>query len=390
MKILFIASRFPYPALKGDQARVLNFLKYLGKGNEIYFVCTTEVKPKEKDIEVVRSLVKELYLIDLKKKEMYLRLLLTPLTLIPFEVMYFRSGEAQQIINEIIREKSIDVIFCQMIRTAPYVSGVNLPKVIDYQDAYSMNMMRRFKSERGLVKLVAFIEWQLMKFYEKRMLSHFDFITAVSEHDKKILGSDRKIKILPIGINKWEKNASRVKDRLIFTGNLRYFPNRDAVTWFTRNVFPLVRRSIKDVTLQIVGATPPGDVRTLSRFNGVEVIPNVPDIRDYIARATLAVAPMRSGSGTQFKVIEALSVGTPVLVSKTAMMGLDFLTEKSVVISDTNVKTFARKLIKLLKDEGLRKSLAKNGREEVNKYYSWSEIGRKLEKILIEAKENSR
>lgn len=388
MKILFIASRFPSPAVKGDQARVLNFLKHLSKNNEIYFVCTTETTPSKKDREVVKSLVKELHTVSFNKKERYLNLLFSLVTLIPFQVMFFKSTQAQKLIKEIATDRKIDVVFCQMIRTAPYVSNLDFPKVIDYQDAYSLNMMRRFKSETGIVKWVSFVEWRLMKLYEKRMLPKFNVVTVVSENDKKVIGEDAKIRILPIGVDPWSGEGQRVENRLIFTGNLRYFPNRDAITWFTRDVFPIIRKSIKNVSLHIVGATPPRDVLSLSRFNEVEVFGNVPDIRKHLSTASLAVVPMRSGSGTQFKVIEALSVGTPVVVSKTAMNGLDFLSMSSVVVSDTAPLTFAKKVIKLLKNKEKMNSLATSGQTEVNKYYSWTKIGQKLESLLEEAVKN--
>lgn len=384
MKILFIAPRFPHPATKGDQARVLNSLKHLSKKHKVYFVCTAESRPSGESIKYLKTITADLRVVSLNKLERYINLLLSPLTLLPFQVMFFHSREAARQVRDIVRQENIDLVFCQMVRSAPYGQRIKgIPKVLDFQDAYSLNMERRFHSEKGLVKWVSFIEWQLLKRYERKLLTEFDATTVVSERDHLAISKNKKIEIVPIGVEPARISRKRVKNRLIFTGNLQYFPNRDAIIWFTNHVFPLIKREVPGLTLQIIGATPPKDVLSLGERGSVQVIANVKDIRPFLAEASLSVVPMRSGSGTQFKVIEALSVGTPVVLTRHAKEGLDFLTEKSLVLAGDSAKDFAEAVISLLKKPTLLTRLSKAGHSEVKDFYTWKKVTDKLEKVLL-------
>jgi len=389
MKILFIASRFPYPAVKGDQNRVLNFLKYLSKTNQVYFVCTSEVTPSKQEFEYVKNIVKHVVVIPLNKTEQYKNVLLSPLYLRPFQVMFFYSEKLQTTIDFLIKKEKFDLIFCQMIRTAPYVLKYNqVPKVLDFQDAYSLNMEKRFRTESGVVKIVAFIEWVLLKRYERSLLKKFDLTLVVSERDKKVIGSQSTV-ILPIGIEVGKITSVRKKYDLVFSGNLRYFPNRDAITWFSKDVFPLIKKKIPGISLLIVGATPPADVLELAAIPGIKILANVPSIRTHLASAKLSIAPIRSGSGTQFKIIEALAAGTPVIASTYATEGIDFLTDKSIVVCEPTAKKYAREVIYLLNNNKKLKELALNGRREVLTSYTWVQIVSNLEKLLINLRSKS-
>lgn len=387
MKILFIASRFPVPAIKGDQTRVLNFLKHLSKKHEIYFVCTFDTEYTQADYNEVKRYVKELYIFRLRRWERLLNLILSPVSLLPFQVMFFHSREVGRQVREILSRVKVDIIFCQMVRSAPYVEDIwDVPKVIDFQDAYSLNMERRFRSEKGIVRWIALIEWILMRRYERRLAREFDLATTVSTRDQKVIGRSDKIKIVPIGINPKDYSQDKQSRKLIFSGNLKYFPNRDAITWFVKEVLPLIKKKIT-VSLDIVGANPPPDVLALEKKDAsVKVIANVPEIGPYLAQAELAVAPMRSGSGSQFKVIEALNAGTAVVVTNYAKEGLEFLSNKALVTTEANPKKFAGEIISLLSDKKRLVELSLVGKNEVRRHYSWESVANKLEQSFLEAK----
>lgn len=389
MKILFIASRFPLPVTKGDQARVLNSLKYLSKKHEIYFLCTAESAVFRKDINHLRKFVRELHVFRLGRLERYTNLILSPLSLLPFEVMFFHSRQLARKIREVLNKTDIDLVYCQMIRTAPYGERIKgLPKVLDFQDAYSLNMEKRSRSEKGLVKWVSYLEWQLLKRYEKKLLKEFDLTTVVSKRDQEQIGPASKVRVVPIGVEPGEGGSKTIPGRLVFSGNLRYFPNRDAITWFVRNVWPLVKKSHPKASLQIVGANPTSDVKNLADRQSIEVVASPIKMGPYLATASLALAPMRSGSGTQFKVLEALAVGTPVLVTSYARGGLDFLTSSGLLETGLNPKEMATKILELLKDPKRLNKMGQLGRTEVEKYYTWKVVTTKLEAVLTEAKEN--
>ena len=120
----------------------------------------------------------------------------------------------------------------------------------------------------------------------------------------------------------------------VFTGTMDYKPNIDAVGWFVADIFPVIRRALPDAQFHIVGANPAPDVQRLSRVDGVHVSGRVADVRPYIAHATAAVAPMRIARGIQNKVLEAMAMARPIVVTSQALEGITAVHGVEVLLAD--------------------------------------------------------
>jgi glycosyltransferase involved in cell wall biosynthesis len=387
MRILILATRYPYPAVKGDQQRLLHLIEELGQKHTIDFICTSEQPVSEEAYTYLRQKVTSLIVLSLGKAERLAWLLILPfIQRLPFEVAFFYSWHMKSAVQKQLRLSKYDVIFCQMLRSVPYLPrDIDVPVVVDFQDAYSLNMKKRYESEKGIIKLIAFVEWKLLERYEKKIMREHPIGTVVSKRDWVSLGSPKNLAVVPIGVSTCSPLAKKIPRRLVFSGNLRYFPNRDAITWFCREVFPRVIQHDPGVSLDIVGANPSDDVIALGVENRVKIYANVSSVQKYLARASLAVVPMRSGSGTQFKVIEAMACATPVLLSPYAAQGLDFLSPDDFVSSPCDAKVFADTIIKLLQDEEMLADMAKRGQKKVLAHYDWSNIARQFEHVMLSA-----
>jgi sugar transferase (PEP-CTERM/EpsH1 system associated) len=156
----------------------------------------------------------------------------------------------------------------------------------------------------------------------------------------------------------------------VFVGALDYRPNVDAACWFCREVWPHVRRARPEATLRLVGRRPVPAVQALAAVAGVEVVGQVPDVRPYLRRSAVSVAPLRIARGVQNKVLEALAMARPVVASPTTLAGLRGPATPGVLMA-SSPEEWAAAVIRLLDDEPLRRRLGADGRSYVAEGHCW-------------------
>jgi glycosyltransferase involved in cell wall biosynthesis len=166
-------------------------------------------------------------------------------------------------------------------------------------------------------------------------------------------------------------------DHVVFVGTYRYVPNVDAVHWFVRDIWPRIRAARPTARCTLVGMDPPPSVHRLAQVPGINVVGTVPDVQPWLARATVVVVPLRSGSGTRFKILEAFAAGRPVVSTRIGAEGLAVEDGIHLLLAD-DPASFAEAAIQLLADPERRWSLARAARELVEREYAWPRIGEKL------------
>jgi len=221
--------------------------------------------------------------------------------------------------------------------------------------------------------------------YERAAVARFPALLVTSQADAEALGGGDKVRVLPMGVDlcrfKFQGPEGRDPATLVFTGNMGYHPNEEAVFWFAREVWSRIKEANPEARWQIVGANPGARVRDLARtYPGVEVMGRVPDIGEHLGRATLAVCPVRSGSGIQMKVQEAMATGTPVVATSTANRGVGAAPASELIVRDDPAE-FAAAVSALLGDQAARARLGAAGRAFVEQHFSWEQHGRELSGI---------
>jgi glycosyltransferase involved in cell wall biosynthesis len=157
----------------------------------------------------------------------------------------------------------------------------------------------------------------------------------------------------------------------VFTGTMDYRPNIDGVCWFVREVWPALRQGMPDLTFTIVGRDPARAVRELAQVPGVKVTGSVPDVRPYLAAATLAVVPLRIARGIQNKILEAMSMGKAVVASPAALEGLEVEVGREALQADTP-QEWRQRILEMLRDEARRRAIEQAARGRVLAAYDWS------------------
>lgn len=383
MNILFVTPRLPYPPLKGDQLRAFYIIKHLHKrGHKISLLSFIE---NEREMAWRQKLMEYCEVVEtvlLPKWKSYLNMIFGLFSKIPFQVKFYYSREMFDAVRDMSAKNSCDVVHFIFSRMMSYAKVVErIPVVMDHVDAYSMNMERKFNRERGFRKAISYYEWKRMKRYERSNHSLFNYSVVASRIDREYLNNER-IEIIPNGVDQ-ERFAPvrRGKDiDLIFTGNMGYFPNKDAVLYFCQEIFPLILERRPESTFYIVGTDPSPKIRKLADGKNIFVTGYVNDMKDYLNRSLVSVCPIKAGSGIQNKVLEAMANVVPIVATSYAIGGISADNGKEVFIAD-KPEEFAENVLKLLGDKKLRERLSLNGRRLVEQEYSWDVSAVKFEDV---------
>jgi sugar transferase (PEP-CTERM/EpsH1 system associated) len=384
MKLLFVASRFPYPPLQGDRVRAYHQLQALSHEHDIVLVTPEPQTNREQGLETVNRLCTQVEIVSVSPWRRLLRLAPTPFSSLPLQTLYFFDPRFQKRVKSLLTQQPFDLIHVQLVRMAPVADGLEgIPTVIDLIDALSVNMSRRAQRERGPMAWIVGKEAKRLQKYERELTKQYDQLLISSPQDREAIGEYDNIHVIRNGVDIADypiAEGDHELDRIVFTGRMGYFPNADAAVWFTTEVLPLVRSQVPQARFFIVGADPTPAVRRLAEHAGVIVTGYVPSIQDFLTKSTVAVAPMKSGSGMQFKVLEAMACGTPVVATSYALGGIEATDGKHLLIA-SNAESFADNVIRLMESSTLRQRLAHNARSLVEAKYTWERSVAMLEEV---------
>lgn len=382
MKIMIVLPRFPYPLEKGDKLRAYHQIKSLSKNNEIYLFCVSHQKVDNAHIERLKQYCKEVVVAIPNRLVSYKNVVRNFLYSKSLQIGYWDSMKARKMYKAFEKRVQPDVIYSQMVRTMPLVSRSLVPKVMDFQDALSMNTERRMDLTRpGLWHWVLHLEFKLLRSSEYNAFKIFDDLVIISESDSDAIPHKKSgnIKIIPNGVDVdyfVPQKCEKLYD-IVFCGNMQYTPNVNACQYLIKQVMPLVWKEMPDTKVLLAGTSPKASVKSLKSDN-VVVSGWVDDIRTSYASSKIFVAPMQMGSGLQNKLLEAMSMGIPCVTTPIASEPLG----SNEVLVGSNATELAQHILTLLRDEQLRDTMSKNGRAFVEQHYSWDVYGEQLEQIL--------
>ncbi|MBP5548441.1 MAG: glycosyltransferase [Bacteroidales bacterium] len=387
MKILVVLPRFPFPLEKGDKLRAYNQIKSLAQKNEIHLFALSHTGVGEDALEEMRKYCKSICVARLNKLSGGLRMLRNFFSVRSLQLGYWSSSKARKMFRRYEARVCPDVVYAQMVRTAGYAALSRNPKVLDFQDALSMNMERSMSMHRGLHYFVLHYEFKMLRSLEYNACSTFDALTIISEIDSEAIPQHKNtvIDIVRNGVDfdYYRPVTMEKTNDIVFCGNMQYKPNIDASKYLIGEVMPIVWRTHPNAHVILAGATPKTAVRQLAGER-VTVTGWVDDIRPYYAKSKVFVAPMRIGSGLQNKLLEAMSMGVPCVTTPLANDSLG-ATEGKEILVGRDAGQLAASIVRLLDDEGLRLSLSESASVFVKEHFSWDAAGNILEGVLKKA-----
>jgi glycosyltransferase involved in cell wall biosynthesis len=246
-------------------------------------------------------------------------------------------------------------------------------------DVERVRMERFAEAERGLAALA--LRWEAARAarFEADNLRHYDGVIAVSELDRQHYlrdygFPDERVLVLENGVDPeyfpFVERTLTGPPQVVYVGNLRYPPNAQAAIRLVRDVMPAVWGARPDAQVVIVGDGPPPEVQAEARPDRVMVTGRVPDVRPYLAGAWVGCVPLLAGSGTKYKVLEALSAGVPLVCSPLAAEGLELEADRDLALGATDGE-LARAVLRLLEHPDAAREMARRGRRRVEERYAW-------------------
>ena len=313
-------------------------------------------------------------------------------------------------LSSLVRQQQFDVVHVEHLRGARYAlaladalaagGGARSAVVWDSVDCISDLMRQAAARGRGVaVRWVARLELPRTERYEAAVVSRFARVLVTSVRDRDSLlqlaarhGHARtppveRVVVLPNGVDLERFTPPRERREeatLVMSGKMSYHANVAAVLRFADDVLPKILARRRDVRFVIVGQDPPADVRRLAQRPGVSVTGTVDDVRPYLQRATIAVAPIDYGVGIQNKVLESFACATPVVATSAAIHALGVTSGRELATAD-RPEEFAREVLRLLQSPEERSRLGQAGRRYVESHHGWSAICRRLEDVYADA-----
>lgn len=383
-KVLFVTYDFPYPTNTGGKNRAYHMLKYSGRDIKKYlFAFVRDNSWRDFSIEMDKIEV-EIVGVTMRRKVHNLKNVLGVLGGASiFKALYYSKSVLSDI-AKIVQEKEIDIVHFESFYTAFYIS--DKIKRLGAKQIFGTENIEHILY-RGYAKKANFLVRPLFNFQvdkiRKEEISLFkkaDLCIAVSNTDsKEIRKYVSECEVIRNGVDigefKFNLPQEREASKLLFVGNFTYFPNVDAINYFYNSVFKNLGR---DVKLTIIGKK--AEELNFTDDERITVQEFVSEIQDEYERADVVISPIRLGGGTNFKVLESMAAGVPVISLAPRLEGLDVKDGVHLVVVNDESE-FGSRLEKLLADLDLRRRLAKNARELVEREYSWKVIGNNLNTV---------
>jgi sugar transferase (PEP-CTERM/EpsH1 system associated) len=391
MKILFLCHRLPYPPQRGGKIRPFNMIRHLAVSHEVTVATLARSADELAAGQELHRYCHDLHVGRISKPAGWARFALHGMSAAPATFGYFYSPELARTVRRLLDTRRFDAIVVHCSSMGPYVAGHRgCRKVMDFGDADSEKWLEYGRTAPFPLSQAFRLEGRKVRRYEAWLGREFDACSVNAPRERDVLAAYVRspIHVIPNGVDLEYFEPSRpsgpgyIPNRIVFTGNMSYRPNVDAVQHLVTAVLPRVRREIPDVQLCIVGMDPAPAVRRLADEDRVVVTGRVDDVRPYFDSAAVAVAPLRVARGLQNKVLEAMAMRVPVVASPAAFEGISAEAGRDLLVA-AGPKAFSRAVVSLLRDPAARERYAAAGRTCVETNHNWSRLLQRLEDLVV-------
>ena len=390
LKILFLSPTVPFPLTDGGRIRVFNLLKQIATKNDVTLLALETQPTDAEGVAQLQQLGIQVHLVPnapTLPPVSFGTLLKAFIRRQPITVARYDLPAYRQKFKELVATGTFNLVHYEMFHTAQFHTEARLPGVLSQQNVDSAIWRRLCRETVNPFYKFAYWTQQLaFQRYERVLSPKFDAVTCTSDIDATVFERHCRadvIEIIPNGVDITHYQpdvSSEVPAHLIYIGSMDWYPNEDAVGFFADEVLPRIQERVPDVRFSIVGGNPSARVQKLAERKGVVVTGRVPEIKPYFAEATVFVVPLRIGSGTRLKILEALAMGKAIVSTSVGAEGLDLKDGEEIFIADEPT-AFADAVTRLLTDTSLRRRIGGNGRARVERDYDWRSIGEKLHQL---------
>lgn len=400
MKILWLSHLVPYPPKGGVSQRSYNMIKETGKRHEITLVAFNQVSslksrlpevtdPVQHSKKMLLKSVKSVEVLDIPEESIpkgrYFIALKALLKGNAYNMEWLKSSEAVRVISKTLRENSFDAVHVDTISLAPYfyLFG-DLPIVLNHHNFESQMLRDRAKTEKNLAKALFY------RYEASRLLkSETEFsrkanlnLTCSDDDTEKmmsVIGSDKFLTI-PNGVDLEyfypNKEKEIVKNSIVIVGGMSWYPNREAVEYFIRDIWPFIKSEFPNMTVHIIGKNPTEEILSFGESEPNAFVHGfVDDVREYLWTANFYLCPIKTGGGTKLKILDALATGCCIIADPFSCKGISVTDNKNVLFAKSP-RGYLEHIKFISQDPYFEEKLRDNGPKIIQEKYSYSSIGR--------------
>ncbi|MBN1311092.1 MAG: glycosyltransferase [Anaerolineae bacterium] len=402
LRVLFLLPHLPYPPHAGGTLRSYGMIKGLAeRGHEIGLLTFAEPGQQDIDQTPLAALCNPAISVPAPERTVTDRLrdLLAGHTDM---ARRFWSETFAEALRDLLSHHTFDVIdlYLEMTGYLPVIKECASDAMLIYDALNAEHYLQKRIAARELHTLsrwplaaYSLIQANRLKLVETKLCQSVQHVLACSGADAETLRTLRHntpITVIPnaISVDKYQQSAREpVADiahpALVFTGKMDFRPNVDAALWFTKSIMPIIKLHHPNIHFTIVGQKPHSRLEYLKEQPRVTITGYVPDIKPYIEAADIYVAPLRMGSGTRFKLLEAMAMGKAIVSTRLGAEGLNVEHGKHMLLADTE-RSFAGAVIDLLSNEHRCRVLGENAARLVKEQYDWEVIIPRLEEVYAQ------
>ena len=373
-------------------------LKELKRDHHITYIALDDGSADDEARELATEYCHEVVCVPHQQREkftsgFYAELFLNLASNLPYAIKKYESWGMRNEILERVQKGSVDVVICDFLAPAANVPR-NMPcaSILFQHNVEAMIWKRHFEVQaNALKKNYLRVQWKKMLKFEQQMCRAFDSVVAVSAEDRdqiKVEYGAQNVFDVPTGVDteffKPSNNERIDPHNVVFTGSMDWLPNEDGIRYFTEEILPLVRKSIPEASLTVVGRNPYPSLLELSKLDSrITVTGRVEDVRPYMERAAAYIVPLRVGGGTRLKIYEAMAMEKPIVSTTIGAEGLPVNDGDELRIADTP-EAFAAAVSDLLRDSGEAKSMGQRAASVVRAKFGWAGVAIKFAEICEE------
>ena len=390
--LLFLAHRLPYPPNKGDKVRSWHFLRHLAERYRVFLGTFIDDPSDRKHVAALQPLCADAHVEEIVPWAKRARSMTALLSGEALSLPYFRSRALSRWVEEVVRRERIARAFAFSSPMAQYALGLPAVRcIVDFVDMDSAKWgdyaIRRGWPASALYEREA----RRLLAYEREVATRAEASVFVTDEEagrfRRATGLESRVVAIRNGVDSdyfspgrdFESPFAPEERPVVFTGAMDYWPNVDAVAWFVREVLPQIRARDPAVRFYVVGMNPDRAVRALASDAATTVTGRVDDVRPYLQHARVVVAPLRVARGIQNKVLEAMAMAKPVVVTAGSAAALSVQGDEVEVASDAH--GFAAKVLALM-DPARGEDFGRRARARVLKDYSWAASLEQLDELL--------
>lgn len=389
MNILYICHRFPFPAKDGSRVRSFNIINHLRQqGHKVWVSSMVRDAHEEQQGQGIAQYCHDFTMARTTEWVQKVRMVARLMTPEPSSMGYFYSAQMQKQIDQILNEQHIDLIYVHCSSVAQYVTRVKgIPKILDFVDMDSQKWLSFTAFKSFPLNFGYWLEGSKLARAERNLTEHFDLCTTITRSECDSLDGFK-----PNSPTDWFSNGvdsdyfipnqeDYNPQQVSFIGRMDYYPNEQAVSYFCHQVLPLIRQQVANAEFVIVGAAPSNAVLELAQLPGVTVTGFVDDVRDYVRKSAVMVAPLSIARGTQNKILEAMALGVPVITSPLGARGIDGEAGVDFKVA-TDTQQYCDQVVAIMNDRQLREQYALAGRTRIERNYSWPYVLERLDGLI--------